>query len=185
MITNLLSNCSLILFSFVSVAFMQVTPSQLQAQTYIPFEGIPEFAKVDEGLYRGGRPELFAVAELKSSVGIKTILTFDDNMDAVAAEKQEAEKVGIHHISIPIDSLSYPDEADINRALSIMTDPSGFPLFVHCKHGQDRTGLVVGLYRFQHDGWTADAAYDEMLNYGFKWYLLGLSSYFHDHTSQQ
>ena len=45
--------------------------------------------------------------------------------------------------------------------------------FVHCAHGQDRTGLVVAVYRVRH-GWTKAQAQAEMLRLGFHPTLLGL-----------
>jgi protein tyrosine/serine phosphatase len=46
--------------------------------------------------------------------------------------------------------------------------------YVHCEHGQDRTGLVVAAYRVLHDGWTTDAARAEALSYGYHVELPGL-----------
>jgi hypothetical protein len=46
-------------------------------------------------------------------------------------------------------------------------------VFVHCEHGQDRTGLAVGCFRLSQ-GWSKDAAYAEMLVTGFHPALRGL-----------
>jgi hypothetical protein len=45
---------------------------------------------------------------------------------------------------------------------------------VHCTHGQDRTGLVIGIYRVWHDHWSKDAAYKEMIKNHFHPELYGL-----------
>lgn len=45
---------------------------------------------------------------------------------------------------------------------------------VHCTHGQDRTGYVIGRYRVLHDGWTKDAAYNEMRAHNFHYELHGI-----------
>jgi len=50
------------------------------------------------------------------------------------------------------------------------------PTFIHCEHGQDRTGLFVALYRIHH-GWTAQDAESEMLRLGFHKELRGLWDY--------
>lgn len=47
--------------------------------------------------------------------------------------------------------------------------------FVHCSHGEDRTGLVIGCWRVWRCGWTKEAAWKEMLDHGFHFELLGLS----------
>jgi protein tyrosine/serine phosphatase len=46
-------------------------------------------------------------------------------------------------------------------------NPSDGAVFVHCAHGADRTGLMIGLWRVQHDGWSYLAAAQEALHYGF------------------
>ncbi len=47
--------------------------------------------------------------------------------------------------------------------------------YIHCEHGQDRTGLVVGCYRVLKQGWKKDDAWAEMLQHGFHPELLGLT----------
>ncbi len=60
--------------------------------------------------------------------------------------------------------------------------PSTGAVYVHCRHGQDRTGLVVGLERVFIEGWDPADAYAEMLSYGFHTYFLGLKEYFFTQT---
>ncbi|WP_411712908.1 protein-tyrosine phosphatase family protein [Neisseria wadsworthii] len=36
------------------------------------------------------------------------------------------------------------------------------PVSVHCYHGADRTGLIVGRYRIIYQGWPVEAAKQEM-----------------------
>ena len=40
------------------------------------------------------------------------------------------------------------------------------PIFVHCRHGADRTGMMSALYRIKHDGWSKQEAIDEMVHGG-------------------
>jgi len=51
---------------------------------------------------------------------------------------------------------------------------SGLGTFVHCEHGEDRTGLAVGAYRIKVEHWTKPAAYQEMEAPGFHPLLRGL-----------
>lgn len=46
--------------------------------------------------------------------------------------------------------------------------------YVHCERGQDRTGLIVGVYRVKVEHWTKADAYQEMLKHGFHPILRGL-----------
>ena len=83
----------------------------------------------------------------------------------------------------PIDTLQQlvtgPDPAAITAALSQITPGT----FIHCEHGQDRTGLLVGLHRLSQD-WTPQAAWLEMTNHGFHPALLGLTHYWTSDTTQ-
>jgi protein-tyrosine phosphatase len=43
----------------------------------------------------------------------------------------------------------------------------GKKVFVHCRLGDDRTGMMVAAYRMADEGWTADEAMAEMKAFGF------------------
>jgi protein tyrosine/serine phosphatase len=42
------------------------------------------------------------------------------------------------------------------------------PVCVHCEHGRDRTGFVVGAYRILIQRWSIDDALAEMKAYGVR-----------------
>ena len=76
------------------------------------------------------------------------------------------------------------DAGDIDAGITSATKKQtpAPAVYVHCRHGQDRTGLVVGLERVFIEGWDPADAYAEMLKYGFHTYFLGLKDYFFDQT---
>ena len=41
------------------------------------------------------------------------------------------------------------------------------PVLIHCRHGSDRTGLIVALYRILYQNWTKEDALEEMLKGGY------------------
>jgi hypothetical protein len=41
---------------------------------------------------------------------------------------------------------------------------------VHCRHGKDRTGLFVSLYRIARQRWSVDDAYSEARRIGMAWW---------------
>ena len=43
--------------------------------------------------------------------------------------------------------------------------------FVHCEHGEDRTGIVCAAYRIIKNGWTAKRAKAEMYDLGFNYWF--------------
>lgn len=142
---------------------------------------IPEFHKVTENIYRGGRPKEKELKILKE-MGVKTIINLEDNEDALQTEKVIARDLKMRWISSPMSSEIYPTDEQLNDILSALTDEDNFPIFIHCKHGEDRTGLIIGLYRVFKNGWNPRIAYEEMLEYDFHPEYRPLNQCFKDKT---
>lgn len=54
------------------------------------------------------------------------------------------------------------------QALKIVRE-SQVPVFVHCTVGEDRTGMLSGLIRMEHEGWTLQEAFQkEMCERGYE-----------------
>jgi len=155
------------------------------------------FHKVRAGLYRGGHPNTAGVAYLKK-IGIKTIVDLEvgDFIEAmpwdISQELADAKKDGIKVIRHPMSALEPALSSDssiaaifdhmIDTMMTQLDDTSLMPIYVHCAHGQDRTGLVIGLERVIDEGWTPKAAHDEMLKLGFHMEFVGLNHYFEEKT---
>lgn len=85
------------------------------------------------------------MAQLKMQ-GYKTIINLDDDSQVEAAEKLYAEKLGFKFYSYPLNPWQKPDEQKMNTILNLMSDKNNYPLFIHCKHGRDRTGNSARRY---------------------------------------
>jgi len=147
---------------------------------------LENFREVRTGLFRGGHPNTSDFATLES-MGVKTIvdLEIDNGIEAdtddIAQELADASKEGITVLRFPMSAFDSPDdEFDrmIDQIMVILADPSLGPIYVHCAHGQDRTGLVIALERVIDEGWTPKDAHDEMLALGFHTMFVGLDHYF-------
>jgi tyrosine-protein phosphatase SIW14 len=145
------------------------------------FAAIPNQQTISPQIIRGGRPSN-ADLDLLKSQGYKTIINFENDAKVVAIEKAYAEKLGFKFISKPMNPWSTPEDAEINDILKNMADAKNFPIFIHCQHGRDRTGLVSGVYRVLNQKWKQQAAHDEMLALGFRKIFLSMDKYFWNKT---
>lgn len=131
---------------------------------------IPNFALVQgELIYRGGQPETERDWEYLWDSGVTQVIKL--NLDTEGKDIVPA-KVGL--FKCPINKIEQliigPDRQTIIDAVEFIRDNT----FIHCQHGQDRTGLIVALHRVKSCGWTNKMAQDEMLVHGFHPALLGL-----------
>jgi protein tyrosine/serine phosphatase len=142
--------------------------------------GIPRFNQVTDHIYRGAQPETEADYELLARLGVRTILNLRD--DNVAAERAIVERLGMRFVHAPMSGWQYPDTETVRAALAELnsagSEANPGAVFVHCRLGKDRTGLIVGLYRVHTQGWSRDRAYAEMRAIGFNPVLLGLTAFF-------
>jgi hypothetical protein len=136
-----------------------------------PPSGIPNFAQVEPGLWRGGQPTTEGWAQLKA-LGVK----WDVKLNTIhEASDDAARALGIQVIYLPItfveQTLGKPAPERLAAAVEALKRPG---TYVHCQHGQDRTGLVVGAFRVEVGKWSKAAACAEMKAHGFHPLLRGL-----------
>lgn len=143
---------------------------------------IPMFASVNRLIYRGGQPEKQSDYEYLYSKGVRSIMNLRTTSSDIAKERAMAKKLGMEFRSVPISGLIGPKDEDMNQIMDYLSAPRSYPVFIHCQHGQDRTGLAVGIYRVRYESWSKNAAYEEMKSFGFREFLLGLSVYFWKHA---
>lgn len=152
---------------------------------------IANFRQVSETLYRGGHPDAAGMQYL-ASIGVRTIVDLEvaDFIEAtpsvIRSELADAAAAGIDVVRAPMSAfepaLSTRFDRQMDEVLATLADPDRGPIYVHCRHGQDRTGLVIGLERVKNEGWAPADAYAEMLEIGFHPGFLGLNHYFETKT---
>lgn len=130
-------------------------------------QGLPNFRLVSPQLLRGGQPTADDLAKLKAA-GVKTVINLRNEETLVKAEAKQARALGLNFINIPLDVFNPPSEQSIQRFLKLVDDQERQPIYVHCLHGQDRTGTMIAIYRIDRQGWNADQAYSEMVTCGFR-----------------
>ena len=146
----------------------------------VPVErpGLPNFHKVSDELYRGAQPKARGIRELKE-MGVRTIV----NLRLLHSDRDEIEEAGLTTDDIGYERIKMEawdaDDDEVVRFLRIVSDPARLPVFVHCKHGADRTGTMCAVYRIVVQGWTKEDAVEEMREGGFGFHAIwrGLPKY--------
>jgi protein tyrosine/serine phosphatase len=139
--------------------------------------GIPNLALVEPGVWRGGQPNAEGWAWLKSQgvfVDVK-LNTPNEASDADALTNgMFLQTEGA--INFEQQTLGKPNKESIEAAMYLiaLSKYNHQGVYVHCEHGQDRTGLIIGAYRVEAEGWSKSEAYKEMLAHGFHPILRGL-----------
>jgi protein tyrosine/serine phosphatase len=127
-------------------------------------EGILNFGKVSEHLYRGAQPDAEGIKSLKR-LGVKLIVNLRMSGDLWNEEAAQAMANGILYTNFPMSGSGTPKDDQVRQILGLF-DSFSDPIFVHCQHGCDRTGTIVACYRIQHDRWTTALALREAKRYG-------------------
>ena len=129
--------------------------------------GIANAGKLNDVLYRGAQPRKPGFAELKK-LGITTIVDLrGEDRDRIAWERKQVEAAGIRFVNIPVSGWAPPTNAQVAQFLSLFHNDSKEKVFVHCRFGDDRTGVFVAAYRMAVEKWTDEQAMKEMYFFGF------------------
>jgi protein tyrosine/serine phosphatase len=89
-----------------------------------------------------------------------------ERKSSILAEKKEAQSHGIRFVNIPLNAYEQVTPAEalrIDRILRIMHNPKNQPVYVHCEHGKDRTGLIMALYAVKYLHESPAQAHAEMV----------------------
>jgi len=143
----------------------EFSESDVNSQTD-PSVPIRNFRRVTPWLFRGGQPGAEGIETLKN-IGVKTVINLRFGKRTINAEREPVEAAGMTFVTLPLSYWFLPNEQTIADFLAILDDQSAHPVFVHCLHGKDRTGLLVAMFRVARQGWKVEDAYKEMKMCGF------------------
>ncbi len=131
--------------------------------TWHKASGIRRFAEVTPSLYRGGEPSVEGMETLKRN-GINIVVNMRGGRHA--REEARAKKLGMRYVSIPWH-CPLPRDEPFARFLKLVEENPKKKIFVHCRLGDDRSGMAVAAYRMAEEGWSAEEAMKEMRAFGF------------------
>jgi tyrosine-protein phosphatase SIW14 len=171
--------------TFLAVIFLGLLSSQLLAQekTSAPpaapavvspihgeklhIVGIHNAGKINDVLFRGAQPKDTGLAELKK-LGITTIVDLrGEDRQKFEWERKQAESLGMRFVHLPVSGWAPPSDEQVAQFLALFREDPRQKVFVHCRFGDDRTGVFVATYRMAVDQWSPEKAMDEMYFFGF------------------
>ena len=129
----------------------------------LALEGVGNFGEVTPTLYRGGQPKPVGYEGL-AKMGVNIVV--DVRLSGRDKERKEVEKDGMQYVAIPWHCM-LPKDDTFARFLALLRDNPGKKVFVHCRYGDDRTGMMIAAYRMSVEGWSAEEARKEMEQFGF------------------
>jgi protein tyrosine phosphatase (PTP) superfamily phosphohydrolase (DUF442 family) len=127
----------------------------------MPLPGVPNFGQVTPTLFRGAQPSDDGFDAL-AKLGVGVVVDLRGESDN---ERERVTKSGMEYIAIP-SQCSHMNDEGIARFLVTLRAHPDKKVFVHCKYGVDRTGMMVAAYRISQ-GWTAEESRREMESFGF------------------
>ena len=173
---------TLLSFFIIIITAIWLAPGMM-AQDVVKQKELPRFHRINEKLYRGAQPRRDGLMRLKQ-LGVKTVINLRGSNEDTRSEEQSARALGLNYFSVPIGRIGRPSDAKVQRVLAIINAEENHPVFVHCNHGRDRTGLIIAIYRLANEGWTADEAQREANRHGMFWWKFGLKDYIRDYYSR-
>lgn len=137
---------------------------------------LPESARYEQvtpELYRGPQPSEGELNQLAAK-GVKTIIDLRFGKRHSKEERRSAKTLGLNYVHMPLGYF-IPSKKKIARILSIMRNPVHQPVFVHCHYGEDRTSMMVAIYKMQDHGVSLAEAEEDMLQHNFKPWLINFA----------
>lgn len=139
----------------------------------IALPGLPDLHQVTAKLYRSAQPTAEGFNNL-AQLGVKSVInlrrTVDDAPLAIGTGLR------LVHIKIKTRHITEDNAEKIVLALqALLHAMAEGPVLVHCTHGADRTGLIIALWRVLYQGWSRQAALDELVNGGFGYHAVWIN----------
>ena len=157
---------SAMLFSAV-----QTARAQTSDQSSEKLQGLPNWGRVTDTLYRGGQPASAGFKALQQ-MGVGIVVNFRDEHGEIASEQREVEALGLKYVSIPWSGSDEPSDAQVVQFLDLVRTNPTAKIFVHCKRGADRTGVMVAAYRIAMQHKAVSDAVLEMHQFHYDHFFL-------------
>ncbi len=165
-------------YALAVVVLIVLTNTVAQASNAHP--ELPRFQQVTEHLFRGAQPRRGGL-ELLAKLGINTVVNLRGTDSRTLGDETHARLLGLKYFNVPLPVWGRPNDAEVRRLLEIIAAPENGKVFIHCKDGVDRTGMVVALHRITREGWLPRAATEEATSHGMRRYQYWMRDYINDY----
>ena len=118
-------------------------------------------------LYRSGRPDEQSLKDYRDRWHFRTVIDLCEEIPADPSYKVEEDfcrASGIRYVHLTLQPGGFTEQ-QLAQFLEIVQNPAGAPVLVHCKHGRNRTGYAVAVYRIVVQHWSYEAAVAEARKY--------------------
>lgn len=162
---------SLVIFLLVAVA-----ANAQDAETKRPAErnpswavrvlDIPEVPKlfiVEPNFYRSPQPTKAGFEAMVMRKGLRSVV----NLRASHSDDSLIQGLGLRLFDFKMHAWHIEREDVVGALRALRSETRTGPTLLHCTLGADRTGLVAALYRMIYQGWSRQAALEEMEDGGF------------------
>jgi protein tyrosine/serine phosphatase len=134
-------------------------------------EGVSNFGRMNDRLYRGAQPTTAGYTALRD-LGIDTIVRLSLGEEGSSAEESQVKALGMGYVSLPWSTQHEPSREQVATFLTLLRAHPRSKVFVHCKWGADRTGVMIALSRIAIDHWTVTQAIAEMNAFHYHYLFL-------------
>ena len=134
----------------------------------ISVAGVPNLHQVGSNFYRSAQPEAQGFKTLAAQYGVRTVVS----LRAFNADEPLARGLKLRLVRFKIHTWHIEREDVVGALRALRSAVKEVPVLLHCQHGADRTGLITALYRILYEGWSKQAASDEMLHGKFGYHAV-------------
>jgi protein tyrosine/serine phosphatase len=130
--------------------------------------GVPNLHQVEHNFFRSAQPDAQGFRMLATQYGVRTVVS----LRAFNSDEPLTRGLNLRLVRFKIHTWHIEREDVVGALRALRSATKEGPVLLHCQHGADRTGLIAALYRVLYEGWSKQAATDEMLNGNFGYHAV-------------
>jgi protein tyrosine/serine phosphatase len=130
-------------------------------------------SQVTDKLWRGPHPTWDMIKDIPD---LRTVISLEEGKCSTSSiqvnedGRPNSNMYNIDYFDFGMSEIWPPSHREMCLVMSkVVTSTKVGAVYVHCKEGKDRTGLVIAAYRIIRQYWTYEQARDEMYAFKFHW----------------